>query len=94
MSEGGGASDGAAYRPIDCSLHDRLEDLAVCRRVVRIRYRDGGGRGEGSGEGVAAELDDVIVAWFTRGGAEYLRTAGGREIRLDRILEVDGQPYG
>ena len=81
------------YQPIDCSLHDRLEDLAVRRRPVRIRHRDGSASGDGVG-GDVVELDDVIVDWFARDGAEYLRTAGGVEIRLDRIVEVDGQPYG
>ena len=79
------STDGAdGYLPIDCSLHDRIEDLATRGRVVRIRYE---------GDEGPAETDDALVDWFVRDGAEFLRTGAGLEIRLDRILEVDGQPY-
>jgi len=72
-----------AYEPLDCSLHDRIEDLATRRRVVRIRYADGAD---------PLEADDTVADWFVRDGAEFLRTGSGLEIRLDRILEIDGQP--
>ena len=73
-----------AYEPLDCSLHDRIEDLATRRRVVRIRYDGADG---------PRDADETIADWFVRDGAEFLRTGSGLEIRLDRILEIDGQPY-
>ena len=72
------------YLPIDCSLHDRVEDLAVRRKIVRIRHEDDAG---------PAELDDSIADWFARDGVEYLRTGSGMTIRLDRVLEIDGVAY-
>ena len=72
------------YLPIDCSLHDRIEDLATRGRVVRIRHE---------GDEGPAEVDEAIADWFVREGAEFLRTGSGLEIRLDRILEIDGRPY-
>ena len=72
------------YLPIDCSLHDRVEDLAVRRRIVRIRHEDDTG---------PVELDDTIADWFARDGVEYLCTGSGATIRLDRVLEVDGVAY-
>lgn len=72
------------YHPIDCSLHDRLEALAVTGREVRLRF---------SVEDGVQEISDRLADVFARSGAEYLRTAGGVEVRLDRLLEVDGVPY-
>ena len=72
------------YRPLDCSLHDRIEDLATRRRVVPIRFTDDDG---------PRVIDDTLADWFVRDGAEFLRTASGLEIRLDRIVEIDGQSY-
>lgn len=73
------------YRPIDCALHDRLEAAATLGRTVRIAFRT-------EGDGVEA-IEDRIVDVFARDGAEFVRTAGGRVIRLDRLESVDGTLY-
>lgn len=75
-----------AYRPIACSLHDRLEILALRGRPVTLRVRepDGGVR----------ELEDRVVDWVARDGAEWVVTGGGEEIRLDRLVAVDGVVFG
>lgn len=52
--------------------------------TVRFRGRDGGV------EALEASLVDV----FSRDGAEWLRLDSGREIRLDRLVEVDGHSFG
>jgi transcriptional antiterminator Rof (Rho-off) len=75
-----------AYHPIDCGLHDRLLAIATLRRTVGLRFLDG--------DGVPVEARDRVVDVFTRDGAEYLRTSEGTEVRLDRLLEVDGVPFG
>jgi len=69
------------YTPIACSFHDRLEDLATRRKRVVIRYA--------LETGTIVSAGDVITDWVVRGNAEYLRTAGGLEIRLDRLVSVD-----
>ena len=74
------------YTPIACALHDRLESFATLRLVVRIEYVDDNGH--------ARAADDRIDDVFARGGAEYLRTGNGLEIRLDRLETVDGIRYG
>jgi Rho-binding antiterminator len=74
------------YEPIDCGLHDRLEELATLRQPVRIEFRDD--RGE------LRESRGTIADVFSSDGAEFVRTADGDEIRLDRIEHVDGQHYG
>jgi len=74
------------YRPIACAIHDQLEAIAMLRHPYRIGYRDA------SGEAQVAEgrIHDIRV----RGGAEFLVLQDGMEIRLDRILTLDGEPFG
>jgi len=69
------------YRPIDCSVHDRLEAFSVLRTPCRIRWRDASGRERAS----SGRILDV----FARAGAEYLRLDDGTEVRLDRLREVE-----
>lgn len=68
------------YVPLPCDIHDQLEEFAVCREAVRIRFRDP--------EGAEREMVGRIVNIWTEGGAEYLRTDDGTTIRLDRLSEV------
>jgi Rho-binding antiterminator len=70
------------YRPIACGLHDELQLRALQRRPVLLRWCEP--------DGTPRVVTEAIVDVFTRGGAEYLRTAPGTEIRLDRLSEVDG----
>jgi transcriptional antiterminator Rof (Rho-off) len=70
------------YRPIDCSMHDRLEAAAVRRERVRILWRAPGGE---VGE-THALIRDIMV----RDGAEFLLMNDGTEIRLDWIQTFAG----
>ena len=74
------------YVPIACSLHDHLEAAATLGQPVSLRYL--------TPEGEAETRDERIVDLPTRQGAEYLKLASGLELRLDRILEVNGVPFG
>ena len=68
------------YVPLPCDIHDQLEEFAVRREAVRIRFRDP--------EGAEQEILGTIVDVWAAGGAEYLRTDDGTTIRLDRLSEV------
>jgi Rho-binding antiterminator len=74
--------DALPYQPIDCSFYDRIEAAAVRRAPVVLRHHDV--------EGSEVETKGRVADVFSRGGAEYMRMAEGREIRLDRILALDG----
>lgn len=78
-------SESKRYRPIDCALHDRLEAHATVGRVVRIVAR--------APNGETREIEDRVVDVFARGGEEFVRTAGGELIRLDRLESVDGVAF-
>lgn len=72
------------YTPISCDFYDVLTLLAIQRRPVAIGYR--------TPDGAEADAEDAIADVYTQGDEEYVRLAGGREIRLDRLVTVDGQP--
>lgn len=65
-----------AYRPIDCNEYDRYEEAATLRRTVHIVLDDG------------SSMTGIIDDLFIKGGAEWLRTKDGTEIRLDRITSM------
>ncbi|HUP89993.1 MAG TPA: hypothetical protein VM100_11595 [Longimicrobiales bacterium] len=67
------------YKPIDCSIHDQIEDAATRGAPTRIRYLT-----------CEREKDftDVIVDWFTKDGEEFLRTHTGMILRLDQIVDL------
>jgi Rho-binding antiterminator len=73
------------YSPIDCSLHDRLEQIATLGRRVHIAYRTERANG--------GEAEEQILDVFTRDGVELVRLGDGREIRLDDLSEVDGVSF-
>lgn len=74
------------YRPIDCTFHDELELRALRRVRCELVYRNDAG----------AELSRSgrIVDLVTRDGEEYLRLDDGTEVRLDRLIRVDGRQPG
>ena len=71
------------YSPISCEFHDRLEDLATLHKQTRIRYRDN--------EGVEQQRDATIADVYSSAGAEYLSLSSGETLRLDQLVEVDGE---
>lgn len=70
------------YQPISCEFHDRLEDLSTLRKAIAIHFRDE--------TGVDQHRDAVIVDIFARDGEEFIVLRGGENVRLDRLVEVDG----
>jgi len=73
----------AMYTPINCEFHDLLESLATRRRIAKIRFRDG--------EGTSQLCTAAIIDLYARNGAEYVSLSTGETLRLDQLLEVDGE---
>lgn len=71
------------YQPISCDFHDELEALAVRRRKCEITYRDISGN--------PVTVEDCIEDIYARDKEEFLKLKSGLEIRLDRLIEVDGK---
>ena len=71
------------YSPINCEFHDVLEALATTGKPAAIRFLDE----RGVAQLRMATVDDL----YARNGAEYLSLSSGEIVRLDRILEADGE---
>lgn len=76
-------SSATQYSPISCEFHDRLEDLATVRRPTPIHYRDA--------DGARQQRTATIIDVYSRAGAEYLTLQTGETLRLDQLVEVDGE---
>jgi Rho-binding antiterminator len=71
------------YQPIDCNFYDILEANAVLRKQVEIIFLD---------EHKALQtVQAVIKDLYIKEKAEYMKLANEQEIRLDRLISVDGK---
>lgn len=73
------------YVPISCDLHDRLEALATLRKRCQIVYR--------ATNGETIETLNTIADIYTKNKEEFAVLGSGESIRLDMLIEVDGQSY-
>lgn len=71
------------YTPIDCNYYDRLEAHATLRQRVQIDYLSE------AGESQVLE-SALIVDLQTRNKYEFMILDSGQEIRLDRLVAVNG----
>ncbi len=71
-----------SYQPIDCNYYDRLEALATLKKYVRIQYK--------TEIHEFITVDSIIRDFFIREGVEFMLLANGNEVRLDRLVRVDG----
>ncbi len=69
------------YSPMDCAVHDLLEDAAVRRVPLDLTL----GWDDGASDVQRARVTDLR----TEEGAEYVELGSSRLIRLDRILRVE-----
>lgn len=72
----------ASYQPIDCNFYDILEALATRKRYVRIQYKTAIHQFKSE--------DSIIRDLYIKQGYEYMKLANGTEVRLDRLVSVDG----
>ena len=71
------------YLPISCDYYDELTLLAMHRTVCPVVFKDE----NGTVETLEASIKDI----FTRSSEEFLLLSNGREIRLDRLVSVNGK---
>jgi len=71
------------YQPIDCNFYDILEANAVLKKEVEIIYLV-------EGE-IEETIQSVIKDLYIKEKAEYMKLVNEQEIRLDRLISVDGQ---
>ncbi|MCX7220855.1 MAG: hypothetical protein NTY70_18560 [Burkholderiales bacterium] len=71
------------YGSVNCEFHDVLEALARRRQRCALVYL----AEDGSTQTCEALITDV----YAKTGADYLRLDNASELRLDRLLQVDGE---
>ena len=71
------------YQPIDCNFYDILEATAVKKRFVRIQFFTEFHEFQ--------TVDALIKDLYINSGYEYMLLSNGIEIRLDRLISVDGK---
>ncbi len=72
------------YRLVDCGFHDQLEALATLHQFCQIIYHNA----SGETVGIRTQIVDVYAV----NKADFLKLQDGTEIRLDRLIAVDGKP--
>lgn len=72
------------YCLVDCGFHDQLEALATLRQTCQISYR--------TATEEIVEVQSQIVDVYAANKADFLQLKDGTEIRLDRLISVNGNP--
>ena len=72
-----------SYVPINCEFHDLLEALATTQKPAQIHFRDA--------EGVEQHRTAAVADVYARDGAEYLLLSTDETLRLDQLVQVDGE---
>lgn len=71
------------YRPISCDFYDELEIAAMRQTNAVIVYKS-----EANEE---VKITEKIKTIEARSGEEFLILSKGDEIRLDRLISIDGK---
>jgi Rho-binding antiterminator len=70
------------YQPIDCNFYDILEANAVLRKQVAIVFLNEVEEKQ--------TIQAIIKDLYIKNKAEYMKLTNGQEIRLDKLIMVDG----
>ena len=71
------------YRPISCDYYDELTWFSTQKKEVEIVYLDQ--------NALEQRISDQITDLQTKNKEEFLITASGLSIRLDRLVSVGGK---
>lgn len=77
------ATERPTYTPISCEFHDLLESLATTHKHAQFVFRNQAGQIE--------RREAAIADLLARDGEEFVVFDSGESLRLDRLLEVDGE---
>lgn len=72
-----------AYRPISCNYYDHLEAMATLRKRVLIRYRNE--------KEIITTVEAIIKDFYVKEKVEFMVLDTGLLIRLDQLVDVDGE---
>lgn len=73
------------YIPVSCRLYDKLELHALRNEKCTITFSDEKNK--------TATMECVITDLFSQNKVEYLKTSAGFILRLDKIIELNGNSF-
>lgn len=71
------------YQPISCDYYDELEIVAMHQSIAKIIFRNEAGE--------ETTISTKIKTLQTRNSEEFLILANGDEIRLDKLVSMNGK---
>jgi Rho-binding antiterminator len=71
------------YTPVSCDFHDELESLATLRQPCQLTYKNE--------KDEILQAEGLIVDVYAANHADYIKLENGMEIRMDRIVSVNGK---
>jgi len=71
------------YQPISCDYYDELEIVAMRQTIAEIVFKNE--------KGVETTISTKIKTLQTRNSEEFLILENGDEIRLDRLVSMNGK---
>jgi len=71
------------YQPISCDYYDELEIVAMRQTIAKIVFRNE--------EDEEITISTKIKTLQTRNSEEFLILENGEEIRLDRLVSMNGK---
>ena len=72
------------YIPVSCEFHDELTTLATRREPVKIFVFNE----KGTLDAISGNIEDI----YTRNGEEFLLVKNNKQVRLDKIITLNGKP--
>ena len=70
-----------AYEPVSCDIVDQIEILATRKKISSVVLGN---------DKEQYLLTGIIKTWFTKEKVEYLLFSSGIQVRLDKIIEIEG----
>ncbi|MEN8247642.1 MAG: hypothetical protein ABFS32_01815 [Bacteroidota bacterium] len=83
QSESNLESNSDAYKPISCSLYDRMESDAAFSKTSEIEYKK---------DDELVSVQSKIKTFKVENGAEYMILDDGTKIRLDHLTLFNNTP--
>lgn len=73
------------YQPIDCNIYDELVLLIMRKQNIKLEFKNTNDS--------STEVETKLTNIYTKEGEEFITLESGQDIRLDKILKIDGKTF-
>jgi Rho-binding antiterminator len=74
--------DESKYISVACGLYESIELAVIRKSMIRLNYK--------TSDGNLSEISDQPINLISKNKAEFVLLKSGLEIKLDKILTIDG----